>query len=231
MSYCYEDMCNAVVVYYIYIYITPDEKETYGFTSTRAPPKVPDLKELEDWILDIIQGIEFRNTETNFQKQLSKDVNNIKKSDKLLIAADKTTNFYKVKPDDHNKLLNNNITKDYKKAPSTLDRDITKEDKNIATKLKLDDRIDTTAKNEAFITLKDHKPNFNNKPTCRLINPTKSEVGKISKQILERVNTKIRTATNMNQWKNTNEVINWYNSIDNKSKYSFICFDICEFYP
>jgi hypothetical protein len=35
----------------------------------------------------------------------------------------------------------------------------------------------------------------------------------------------------MNQWQNTYEVIDWYKSIDNKINSSFICFDICEFYP
>ena len=61
----------------------------------------------------------------------------------------------------------------------------------IAKRLNLDDRVNTTAKREAFITLKDHKPNFANNPTCRLINPAKSEIGKISKQILDRINTTI----------------------------------------
>ena len=71
----------------------------------------------------------------------------------------------------------------------------------------MDDRIDITAQKQAFITLKDHKENFHNTPKCRLINPTKSEIGKISKQILENINTHTRTATKLNQWKNTNEVI------------------------
>ena len=35
-------------------------------------------------------------------------------------------------------------------------------------KRELENRIDTTAKNEAFITLKDHKPNFNNNPNVRM---------------------------------------------------------------
>ena len=79
--------------------------------------------------------------------------------------------------------------------------------------------------------MKDHKPNFKNNPSCRLINPTKSEIGKISKQILEKINLTIKDQTRFNQWKNTNEVINWYNSITSKEKHSFICFDVCEFYP
>ena len=38
---------------------------------------------------------------------------------------------------------------------------------------------------EAFITLKDHNPNFRNKPTCRLIDPCKLELGKVSQQLVE----------------------------------------------
>ena len=95
-------------------------------------------------------------------------------------------------------------------------KQITIADKKIASKLEISDRIDTTGENTAFITLKDHKPNFTNKPTCRLINPSKSEIGKISKQILERINAKIIQSTGFNQWKNTSEVIDWFDRVNNK---------------
>ena len=42
-----------------------------------------------------------------------------------------------------------------------------------------------------YHTPKDHKPNFGSNPKCRLINPTKTEIGKISKQILERINKRV----------------------------------------
>jgi len=114
---------------------------------------------------------------------------------KLLIAADKTTNFYKLEPSKYNDLLEQNITKSCKKVHPNTVRDIHKENKKIATKLGIDDRVDTTAKKDAFITLKDHKSNFANKPTCRLINPTKSEIGKISKEILDRINSTLLFAS------------------------------------
>lgn len=209
----------------------PKKKETYGFTSTRTPPQIKELKQLEDGLLKIVQNIEFKQANKPFQAQLHKDIDKTKSDKRLLVPADKTTNFYKVKPEEYSKLLNSNITKDYKKSPDTLETDIDKENKAIAKELDLDDRIYKSAKQQAFITLKDHKPNFRNKPACRLINPTKPEIGKISKQILEKINTKIRAATGMNQWKNTNEVISWYNRIENKNSQSFICFDVCEFYP
>ena len=87
------------------------------------------------------------------------------------------------------------------------------------------------AKQQAFITLKDHKDNFANHPTCRLINPAKSELGKVSKQILDRINSEIRTKTKLNQWKNTKDVTNWFTNIPDKKKYSFASFDINSFYP
>ena len=57
------------------------------------------------------------------------------------------------------------------------------------------------------------------------------EIGKISKQILDRINKKVVAATKINQWKNTSSVIKWFNSIDDRDKHNFICFDIVEFYP
>ncbi|PFX13873.1 Fibrillin-1 [Stylophora pistillata] len=94
-------------------------------------------------------------------------------------------NFYKLESSKYNDLIEKNITKSYKKVQPETTQAIHKQNKDIATKLGIDDRVDTTANKDAFITLKDHKPNFTNKPTCRLINPTKSEIGKVSKDIDE----------------------------------------------
>ena len=78
---------------------------------------------------------------------------------------------------------------------------------------------------------KDHKENFENNPKCRLINPAKSDSGKISKLILDKVNTHLRTILNVNQWRNTQNVIEWFGNIEQKSRHSFISFDIVDFYP
>ena len=145
------------------------------------------------------------------------DTEHIKKETKLLIAADKTTNFYKLEPSKYNDLLEQNITKSYKKAHPNTVWDIQTENKKIATKLGIDDRVDTTANKDAFITLKDHKPSFANKPTSRLINATKSEIGKISKVTLDRINSKITRVSKFNQWKNSTSVIEWFKAIENKT--------------
>ena len=123
------------------------------------------------------------------------------------------------------------ITKSYKKAPSNTTNKIISEEKKIAENLNLSNRMDALAAKNAFVTLKDHKPNFQNHPTCRLINPTKSEIGVISKKILQRINSNIVTATQLNQWKNTGSIIEWFKKIPNKPQYSFVTFGIVDFYP
>ena len=72
---------------------------------------------------------------------------------------------------------------------------------------------------------------IDDKPTCRLINPAKSEMGVISKNILDKINNQIRRDTGYNQWKNTAEVIEWFNRLPDKRKRTFIQFDIESFYP
>ena len=64
-----------------------------------------------------------------------------------------------------------------------------------------------------------------------LLNPCKSELGKISKCILEEVNNTVKTTLNFNQWKNTNEVVDWFINIYNKHQCTFIQLDIKDVYP
>ena len=86
-------------------------------------------------------------------------------------------------------------------------------------------------KQNCFITLKDHKPNFQNNPTVRLLNPAKNELGRISKTILDKIDVNLHNLLHLNQWKNTQGVIGWFKGIDNKQYYKFIMFDIKDFYP
>ena len=69
------------------------------------------------------------------------------------------------------------------------------------------DPMDINSKNTCFITLKDHRENFLNNPTVRMINPTKNELGRISNAILDNISKRLCTRLNINQWKNTASVI------------------------
>ena len=98
----------------------------------------------------------------------------------------------------------------------------------IATDLKIADRAECVAKCEGFITLKNHKDDFNVNPKCRLINPAKSELSKIK---IENINNEVRAVTHVNQWKNTGDVIKWFCNIKDKPNCTFVQLDIEEFYP
>ena len=133
--------------------------------------------------------------------------------------------------DDYQKLLTENITKTYKMTNRTKVYNINNETKSIAKQLSKVDRIEWMYKNESHITIKDHKEHFSNKISYRLINPSKSDSWKISKTILDKIIAKILFLTNVNQWKNSTSVIEWYKTIPNKDQYRFIMFDIENFYP
>ena len=77
---------------------TSSTKETYGFKSTKNPSSIEELKDFEDDMLKMIQSVKFKQVNNPFLNRLKKDTDHIKNEPKLLIAADKTTNFYKLEP-------------------------------------------------------------------------------------------------------------------------------------
>ena len=218
--------------------LNPQEKtnktNTYGFKSSNVPPRVKELKEFEDCMIDLVQNVKFNKNHSNkqsFQTKLGKDVHEIKTEPKLIIPADKTSNKYKLSINEYNKLLTENIQKDYRKSDKETEKVIINNEKSTATKLGLGDRMEVPPKSESYVTIKDHKPNFRNNTKCRLINPNKGDTGKVSKQILSQVNKQIKNKLKYNQWRSTSDVIDWFKDLKNNKKTSFIQFDIVEFYP
>ena len=59
---------------------------------------------------------------------------------------------------------------------------------------------------ESYITVKDGKEQFPHKISCRPINPSKSIIGNISKHVLDKINQKLISVTEVNQWKNSRMV-------------------------
>ena len=64
-----------------------------------------------------------------------------------------------------------------------------------------------------------------------LTSPAKNELGRLSKFILQATNKEIRHKFNLDQWKNTEDVIDWFKSINEKQHCKFVIFDIKDFYP
>ena len=104
-----------------YFFLNPEangnQKETFGFSSKNTPPQIPAMLNFEKRLLSMIENNKFRKVKCWFQNKLSSDIrNNIKKSEELLVPADKTTNSYSMDAPTYNGLLQKNITKTYKKV-------------------------------------------------------------------------------------------------------------------
>ena len=206
-------------------------KETFGFKSTNPPPPIKELLAFEEDLYKLTKDIEFRPVKNNFQNNLKAEIRKIHETQDVIIKADKSRNLYSVPIQQYNELLHNNITTEYKKTDDIHVKNVNKEASNIAKNIKLADRIDEYVQSDAFITIKDHKPNFPGRVQCRLLNPAKSNIGQISKSILEETVATIKTRTNYNQWKNSDQVISWFKALDNKENLTFLKFDIVSFYP
>ena len=185
------------------------KENMFGFKSRKWPPQIEELKSFEHNMLQMTENVRSRKVTDQFQTTLSKDIKN---ATKMFIPADKTTNFYEIDHALYEKLLRQNITKNYQTTSAATVNNI-------------------NAEAEAFITLKDHKTNSENNLPCRLINPTKRETGLVTKIILDRINNAVRAATVVNQWRSSTAVLEWFRNIQEKDRHTFTSFDIVEFYP
>ena len=59
----------------------------------------------------------------------------------------------------------------------------------------------------------------------------KTDVGKISKTILDKINIPLVSSIEVNQWKNNDCIIKWFINLPEKKSCTFIVFDIENFYP
>ena len=155
----------------------------------------------------------------------------IRTYDKTLTFADKTNNMYRLSKDQYNMLLNNSITSIYKKSNNNIKKKINISGRNILKDKEVLQRMYINGESNCFITLKDHKENFQNNPSVRLINPAKNELGRLSKFVIQAMNKELRHKFNLNQWKNTEDVIDWFKRINEKQLCKFVIFDMKDFYP
>ena len=203
----------------------------FGLPSRNYATPISEMKAFEEDLVKLTSNITFRKVDDSFLNKIHEDLKKVHSSKNVFVYADKSTNVYETSPDNYNKLLMENITKTYKLGNENVTDDINGELRNIASNLSIGNRVDTIAKRSAYITLKDHKENFESNPKFRLINPAKSELGKVSKIILDDINARISSTIKVNQWQNSHSVIDWFQSVNNKSNHMFLSFDIVEFYP
>ena len=185
-----------------YFFLNPSTERNgnpYNLKSRKYPPTIPQLEQFENDMFSMINNTKFRSVNTLFQSKLKNDITNVNNSDKVYVFADKSRNIYKMEKESYKKLLKENITSSYKIADKKATTNINRHLKQITTKLNIASQVETMTTTDAFISLKDHKENFQNKPKCRLINPAKNNFGVISKSIVENINKTVRASTKLNQ--------------------------------
>ena len=166
--------------------------------SNKTPPQNESIIPFEDDMYEFVKGIEFKSVKNKFQRKLNGDLKNIRNYKNLFVFADKKNKMYEMSKENYNKLLPDNITKTYKKTDSSMKEKIDKDAANITKSFHVQDRVERYAERKAFITLKDHKDYFRSHTKCRLLNPSKSEIGSISKRFLERIISDVKRSTKVN---------------------------------
>ncbi len=195
-------------------YENPDQ-QNFGFPTRNAAPADKRLESFETDMYNMIKNIKFRNNCNEFIRKLNNDVKEIKNSSMVYVFADKSNNIYKMEPSKYAKLLNENITAEYKKIPNSTVDTINKETEELIQVTKIKGKIPKLEENQAFLTVKDHKKDFPRNIKCRLINPSKNHIAKASKIILDQINVSIRKETGLLQWRKTKDVLDWFNGIEN----------------
>ena len=91
------------------------------------------------------------------------------------------------------------MTKVYKQCSTKKVKNINYNSKLIAQELSIDDRVEKMLETDAYITITNHKEGFPHKLSFLLLNPCKSDISKISKNILDRINKSLVASKNVNQ--------------------------------
>ena len=86
-------------------HIVSKGKETFGFNSCKAPPRMKELKDFEKDLVKLTQNIKFRKRSNPFLTTLKREIVKISNQKDLIIPADKTTNSYIVQPDQYMQIL------------------------------------------------------------------------------------------------------------------------------
>ena len=59
-------------------------------------PKIKEIVPFEKDLWNLVNELKFRNIKSNFQRELNEDIRVIKRSNNVLVFADKTSNIYKL---------------------------------------------------------------------------------------------------------------------------------------
>ena len=139
--------------------------EWHRIKSLSSPRPVKELTPFKNETISIVKNIKFRKVRNHFEDQLQQDLKRMKSSNETMTFEDKTTNIYRLIKEEHHKILNDSITAADKKAINNIKKKINATGKHALRNNKVLKRMQTNVENNCFISLKDHKENFQNNST------------------------------------------------------------------
>ena len=92
-----------------------EDFENFGFRTCNTPARDRDLKPFEEDLFDMIYNIKERQFTNETQALIKEDINRVRNTDRVLLAGDKTGNWFSMECQHYKKELNDVVSKDYKK--------------------------------------------------------------------------------------------------------------------
>lgn len=211
-----------------------EEPPKYPFKSRKYPPTTKELDGFEKDLLDLTQKIKPKKHPLKRNKHIQKLHNflrNTRNHGDLVVESDKTRNLYKVKINLYLKLIRKEIHKSYKKVNRSTLKQINNEHYLALLPLDIVDKTEPYTPKTPRIILKDHKLNFESNRYVRLICPSKSDLGIVSKTVLSRIIPALANKNkNLSIWWNTKDTLDWFNKLPNKKTLKFLQLDIDNYY-
>ena len=146
----------------------------------------------------------------------------------VAIPSDKTGNYYRIDRKVYIQLTTKKIQQNYRKVDNSRINIENYELYKTANNLKLSN-MEPIKHEPAFITLKDHKANFQSGDlsVLRLINPVKSPLGKLAANMLKPIIRQLKETLNIDFLEDSNDAKKWF--CDSKGNLG-ITLDIKDFY-
>ena len=94
--------------------------ENYGLPTSKCPGQVKEMVQFENDLILLAKNLQFKKVSNDFQKRLKSDMKAMQESGKTLTPADKTTNMYRLAPEEYSRLKHNAVTSKYKKASTKI---------------------------------------------------------------------------------------------------------------
>ena len=81
----------------------------FGFNTTATAPVIKELQLFEEYLFAIPRSIKFQYKRNSFQSDLQQKVQQIKRSEEIVVKGYKTRNLYSLPVVEYGKLMSNNI--------------------------------------------------------------------------------------------------------------------------